>query len=247
MKTAAPHAFDEGVRARLGVILPSVNTVVEPWFARAAPDGVSVLASRMLLADRLSPEGIAEMDRIDGLRAVEQIASCRPSAVAYCCTASSVVQGHDYDAHLRETITRVCGVPATTATHAILSALDVLGAQRICVASPYVDAVDALEHAFFAAAGCEILGTANLNIADSFRLAEPDAETLVGLGRRAWKDGAEALVLTCLNTRSHYVAEELEAELGKPVVTSTQATFWHLLRLCGVNEPIAGYGCLLRQ
>lgn len=247
MQASAVHAFNEGLRARIGVILPSVNTVVEPWFTRAAPGGVSVLASRMLLADKLSAEGIAEMDRTDGMRAIQQIASCRPSAVAYCCTASSVVQGHDYDAHLRETITRACGVPATTATHAILSALDVVGARRICVASPYVDAVDALEHAFFEGAGREILGTANLNIADSFRLAEPDAETLLGLGRRAWKDGAEALVLTCLNTRSHYVVEELEAELGKPVVTSTQATLWHLLRLCGIKDPIAGYGCLLRQ
>ena len=33
----------------------------------------------------------------------------------------------------------------------------------------------------------------------------------------------------------------------KPVVTSTQATLWHVLRLAGVDPPIAGYGRLLRE
>jgi len=238
---------DEGRRGRLGVIVPSVNTVVEPWFTRTAPAGLSVHAARMFLADKLTAEGVIEMDRTEGMQAVRQIASCRPVAVAYCCTASSIIQGREYDEFLRHEITRACGVPATTATHAILSALSALGARRICVGSPYTDAVDALEHAFFEDAGYEILGTANLDIGDSFKLAEPDAETLTALGRRAWRPGADALVLTCLNTRSHRVVEALEAEIGKPVVTSTQATFWHLLRLAGVADPISGYGQLLRR
>ena len=33
--------------------------------------------------------------------------------------------------------------------------------------------------------------------------------------------------------------------LGKPVITSTQATLWHTLRLAGVNDRIAGCGRLL--
>jgi maleate isomerase len=39
----------------------------------------------------------------------------------------------------------------------------------------------------------------------------------------------------------------LEARTGKPVVTSTQATLWHVLRLAGVDAPIPGYGRLLRD
>jgi maleate cis-trans isomerase len=31
------------------------------------------------------------------------------------------------------------------------------------------------------------------------------------------------------------------------VVTSTQATLWHVLRLAGVDAPISGYGRLLRE
>ncbi len=32
-------------RARLGVIVPSVNTVVEPWFSALAPPGVTIHAA----------------------------------------------------------------------------------------------------------------------------------------------------------------------------------------------------------
>jgi maleate isomerase len=51
--------------------------------------------------------------------------------------------------------------------------------------------------------------------------------------------------MTCLNTRSHFVAEAMEREIGKPVVTSTTATLWHALRLAGVTDPVPGYGALL--
>ena len=44
--------------------------------------------------------------------------------------------------------------------------------------------------------------------------------------------------MTCLNMRSHFVAELLEREIGKPVVTSTTATFWHALRLAGISDSI---------
>jgi maleate isomerase len=67
---------------RLGVILPSVNTVVENWYPKIVPDGVSVHFARMLIADGSSPEEIIAMDREDGVRAIHQIAGCRAHAIA---------------------------------------------------------------------------------------------------------------------------------------------------------------------
>ena len=61
---------------RLGVIVPSVNIVVEQWYPRVVPEGVSVHFARMLITDGSSPEKIIAMDREDGMRAIRQIASC---------------------------------------------------------------------------------------------------------------------------------------------------------------------------
>jgi maleate isomerase len=69
-------------KVRLGVIAPSVNPVVENWYPKIVPDGLSVHFARVLIADGSSPEEIIAMDREDGVRAIHQIASCRPHAIA---------------------------------------------------------------------------------------------------------------------------------------------------------------------
>ncbi len=236
-----------GWRRRLGVVVPSVNTVVEPWFGAASPEGVTVHASRMFLEDGLTPEAIVRMDREEGVPAVRRLMSCRPNAVAYCCTASSIVQGLSYDRELEEEISRVARVPATTATQAILRALGVLGARRIAMASPYTERIDRAEHAFFATAGLEVVSAACLGIGDAYRLADPTPAEIVALARRAFIPGVDAVVITCLNLWSQVVVDPLEREFGVPIVTSTQATLWRLLRLGGVNDAILGYGRLLER
>lgn len=240
-------SFNEGRRARIGVILPSINTVVEPWFGRAVPEGVSVHAARMYMAPSLTPEKVVEMDSTDGVTAIRQIASCRPTSIAYCCTASSVIQGAAYDAALRKDIEAQTGARATTATHAILAGLEILGARKVSIVSPYTDAVDAMEHAFFTKAGLEVAGHAHLGISDTFELAKPTPSELYELAMRGWDPQADALIMTCLNTRSHLVIEAIERQIGKPVVTSTQATLWKLLRQAGIDDPVAGYGRLMLQ
>ena len=232
---------------RLGVIVPSVNIVVEAWYPQIVPAGVSVHFARMLMPAGTSPERIIEMDRTDGKHAIDQLASCCPHAIAYGCTASSIVQGHAFDAHLREEITQIAGVPATSATNSIFAACAALGLKRVTAVSPYSAEVDAAEHRFFAEGGVETIAGAHLGISDGFRLAEPAPEAILDLALGAWDPESDGLIIACLNFRSHPIIDALEARIGKPVVTSTQATFWHALRLAGVTTPIPGYGRLLRE
>src|SRR5215472_2432977 len=158
------------------------------------------------------------MDREDGERAIRQIASCRPHVIAYGCTASSIVQGHAFDERLRSKIRHIAGVPATTATDSIFTACRALDLRRATAISPYIEAVDE---------------------------AEPDA--ILGLALSAWDPQSDGLIAACLNFRSHPIIDALEARIGRPVVTSTQAVLWRLLRLAGVDTPIHGFGRLLRE
>jgi maleate isomerase len=232
---------------RIGVIVPSVNTVVEPWFARACPPGVTVHAARMFLDSDLTPESLVRMDRDEGMNAVKQIMSCKPASVAYCCTASSIVQGLEYDGRLNHELNHAAGVPAFTATAGIIEALHAVGARRISVCSPYTRVIDHKEHEFFSAAGFDIMGSAHLGIADAFKLADPTPDEINALWEKSWREGADASLITCLNLNSHEVIEKIEARSGKPVITSTQATLWKLLRAAGVSDAVHGYGLLLDE
>ena len=87
----------------------------------------------------------------------------------------------------------------------------------------------------------------SLGINDGFRLAEPEPDAILDLALAAWDPQSDGLIAACLNFRSHPIIDALEARIGKPVVTSTQAVLWHLLRLAGVETPIHGFGRLLRE
>jgi maleate isomerase len=190
--------------------------VVEPWFSRVCPPGVTVHAARMFLDANLTREALVRMDREEGMQGVKQIMSCKPASVAYCCTASSIVQGLEYDGRLNHELQHAAGVPAFTATSAIIEALHAVGAKRIAVCSPYTKAIDDAEHEFFSAAGFEILGSAHLGITDAFKLADPTADEIYALWQKSWHADAEASLITCLNMNSQDVIERIEQKSGKP-------------------------------
>lgn len=234
-----------GWRARLGVVVPSVNTVVEPWLSAASPPGVTVYASRMLIDEILTPDSLIRMDQVEGRAAVQSIATCRPHAVAYCCSGSSIVQGLKYDLELECEIAEATGVPATTATQAMLRAMQAMGVHRIAIASPYTETIERAEQAFFEPAGLKVVSSACLGIESSFHLADPTPNQIYELAMRALRPNAEAILIPCLNLWSQTVIERLEQDTGILVVTATQALLWRLLRIAGIEDRIPGYGRLL--
>ena len=58
---------------------------------------------------------------------------------------------------------------------------------------------------------------------------------------------ADALFISCGALRTIDVIDQLEQDLGKPVICSNQAMMWDVLRKAGVTDPISGYGRLLRE
>ncbi|MGC4025205.1 MAG: hypothetical protein QM744_08670 [Mesorhizobium sp.] len=225
------------------LVLPSVNTVIEPWLAGILPAGSSMHVARMLMPDVLTPEGVIEMDRIDGMRAVSQIRSCRPSSIIYACVASSVIQGVDYDRHLVAEIAEATNLPCETAIGATVAAMHVFGLRRIGVVSPYSKKVDAAEHSFLESSGFQIAASANFDIGNAFDLSVPSARDIVEAGL-AIADEADGLLLSCMNMRSQAAVSELERRLDRPVIASTTATAWAALRLAGIRQQIAGLGRL---
>ena len=72
-------------------------------------------------------------------------------------------------------------------------------------------------------------------------------ESAYRLARFVDRPDADAIFLSCTNLATLGVIEAIEQELGKPVVTSNQATFWACLRVLGIGLPISGYGRLLSE
>ncbi|PZF83344.1 hypothetical protein C1I92_12950 [Jiangella anatolica] len=228
------------------MVLPSVNTVVEPFFAATLPAGLTVHAQRMPIGPDATAAAVERMDA-HGRAAVRVLADCRPDAILYACTASGLVRGRDHDLAVVRELTELTGIPCLSGIDAVVRALRAVGARRLTIASPYVPEIDHMEVAYFESAGFTVAGSRSLGIADTYELATLASAEIAALAREAWQPGSDALYLACLNVHSHEVIAELEAELGVPVVSATQAALWAVLTELGVTAAAPGYGRLLAE
>jgi len=230
-------------RARIGLIVPSVNTLTEPQFNRYAPPGVTFHVSRTRIhLDKTLGQQTPEI-----LAAAELLADARCDLILYHCTGMSMGSGRAAEQQLVQDIARIGGRPAASTATAIVTAMHVLGIGNVVLNSPYEQAMNDLERSFLAEADITVLAdrALALPVPDGMCGATPDVwvETTVALAR----DDAEAYFVSCTNIQAIDAIAELEAKLGKPVVTSNQAALWYALRRCGIKDDIPALGRLFRH
>ena len=76
---------------------------------------------------------------------------------------------------------------------------------------------------------------------------DQEPESVVEFATRMCRPQADALLCSCTAWRALEAVDPIEQKLGKPVVTSNQATIWAAFRAIGVDPRIRGYGRLLER
>jgi arylmalonate decarboxylase len=243
----SPHPQPYGWIAKIGLIVPSTNTVNEAEWARMLPPGISVHTSRVLLLGESSRESFDAMTRLVE-KAAQELATAEVGLIAYGCTSGSFLRSSD---EIRGTITKIAGCPAVTTSDAVVAALRALGARRVALATPYLDFVTHEEVDFLGREGFEVPSWHGLCLgntqAQRRSINRVPADVTLRLARFVDRPEADAIFLSCTALPTIAVIAALEDELGKPVVTSNQATLWHTLRSLGIGERIAGFGALLER
>ena len=232
-----------GWRGRIGLLVPSVNTVVEPEGCALLPDGFSVFATRMRNS-RSDADDMAQMcAHVD--RGVDELLSANVDVIAFACTAGSFFEGTDGEETLRERLRGGSRIEAVTTAGAVAGALRALDAQRVAMVTPYIPELNDLEVKFLEGWGFDVVSQAGMGILTAFDIGVvPLAETY-RFAREHVDAGADALFISCTNLRTMDVIQALEEDLGIPVVTSNQATYWQCLRALGHSAAIPGYGKVL--
>jgi maleate isomerase len=104
------------------------------------------------------------------------------------------------------------------------------------VGTPYDDDINAREQRFLDAAGISVRRIVGLSKRYDREIGDLSLDDVRSLARAAWEEGSDALFLSCTNLPALTLIDELEAQLGCPVVTSNSATIWDLL-LIGGGSP----------
>ena len=225
-------------RGRVGAIVPATNRNLEPDFCLLAPAGVSMHFARQSMEDGSHIPDSEEMRRYarQPLEApVRALCAATVDVIAYGCTSGTLFGGARFDRELGREIERLSARPALTAAGALTAALAALGVSRVAFASPYVDELHGRGVAFLRECGIEVVGDANPPRAlDSYE-QEMDPVSVYEMALRADRPEAQALVLSCTEMRSVEAIEAIEADAGKPVVTSNQALVRACLERLGVD------------
>lgn len=235
-----------GWLARVGLLVPSNNAVIEPEFARMAPDGVSTYGARV-------PCGVEPPERLEEkLREAEtqaaRLAETRVDVIAYACLATSFFRPEGWsEAFCRKIEGATGGIPCLTAESALVQALQAVGAKRLAVATPQPSSRNGQVEWILGRAGFHVCGIKSLEIGDLAAVNVPDPEEAYKLGCEANRAEADTLCILATDFRTIEAIEPLERDLGKPVVTNNQAIFWACLRRLGLRCAVTGFGRLLRD
>jgi maleate isomerase len=230
---------------RIGLLVPSSNTTVEPEFYRALPRGVTLHTARLFLT-RIAPESILKMVE-DMETQARLLATADVDVIVLGATAPSFLKGLGYDRELIQKIEAASGRTATTTSTALVQAIQHFGARRVVLGSAYDDKVNGIAKAFLEASGVEVLDTKGLSLVDNLVVGRLGPETAYELALQVNCADADAIVLSCTNWQTMEVLERIERETGKPVISTTQASVWAALRIIGHTEGVNGYGRLLRE
>ena len=230
---------------RIGLLVPSSNTTVEPEFYRALPRGVTLHTARLFLT-RIAPESILKM--VEDMEAQARLlASADVDVIVLGATAPSFLKGLGYDRELIQKIEAATAKTATTTSTALVQAIQHFGARRVVLGSAYDQKVNALAKTFLEASGVQVVDVQGLSLVDNLVVGRLGPETAYDLALKLNHADADTIVLSCTNWQTMDAIERIERETGKPVITTTQATLWAALRLIGHTENVNGYGRLLRE
>jgi maleate cis-trans isomerase len=162
---------------------------------------------------------------------VEELRLSGAESVVWACTSGSFVYGWEGAHEQIRALAAAAGLPASSTAFGFVHAARAVGAERVAVAATYPGDVTELFVRFLEAAGLEVVGNRSSEIVTAAEVAAWDREQVVQLVRTGDHPQAEAVLVP--DTALHTVAylPELEAAVGKPVLTANQVTVWEGLRL----------------
>ena len=208
--------------ARLGVIVSSGNRTVEPYFNAFGPSNLGIYATRM----RMGSGGRNKAEDIvaDAIRGAELLADTGVDVIDLQATGIMMERGPDGEAAVVKSITDATGIPAFTATQAVVEALQALAIRRVIIINPADENAIARETAYLEAVGLTVSHAVGMN-SDEVVVPAPPGDW-VAVARELGSADGDGLFLSGSFTTMLEAVAPIEAALGKPVVTSVQAALW---------------------
>jgi maleate isomerase len=223
--------------ARLGMLTPSSNTVLEPvtyQMLRDAP-GVTAHFSRFKVTEvGLGQSALGQFDDGNILAAAELLGHARCDVIAWNGTSASWL-GFDRDEALVTRIEQATGIRAATCVLGYRALFRKLGIGRIGLVTPYTADVQERIASNWGAAGVDCAAEQHCGLSENFAFATVDEARVEAMCRAVAAARCDAIAILCTNMRGAAVAVRLEREFGLPIFDSVAVTLWASLAVIGAD------------
>ena len=239
--------FDEGRlwRGHIGVVLLAMEQTVDMDVLTLVPKGIGVHFGRVKMPNAVTVKNLVEAGEDLPNASSLIVPEMKLDVIGYGCTSGTFTIGGDYAKS--QLLKRGNVDKATTMFTGVVDAINALGAKKIAVATPYLDELNQVEGRYLSNLGFELTNLQGMNLTDDTDIVRVSTDFIKEFAHSVNTPDADLVFISCGALRSVDVIEELEAELGKPVVTSNQAFTWSLLRTGGFMDQFPGYGKLFKE
>lgn len=186
-----------GSRGIVGIGVPQANPTVEQEMFALRPAGLSLVTSRLTSS---APE--LEQRLRDYILNTEDFAGCFDDLsidlFAVACTGSSYLLGAEAEQNLLADCSEQLGYPVITAAGAIHESLQLIGARRIAIVSPYPAWLADLARKYWASMGYAVVDIRSVplrgeNVHAIYELSSADA---LAIARELDPDALDAVLFT---------------------------------------------------
>jgi maleate isomerase len=206
------------------------GSVAEPGSPPASPSGLRALTSPAVLD-----------------QAVASFAPGSVDAIGYASTSTGYVIGRPAESALLDRLSRNLSIPVDGTSAAAVTALRGMEIERLELVHPpwFDEELNELAATYFRDAGFDVVASRSADLHRDPSRIEPD-EVLTWISEHV-SGKAQALFIGGNGFRVAPALQQLEQQLGRPVLASNQALLWSLLGKAGACLEVSGYGSLLQQ
>ena len=222
---------DDPAVVPMGLIVLQTDETIEHEFRTLFADDKSRLyVSRIPSKAEVNTDTLSQMET-DLPATADLLPKTRPyRVVGYGCTSASSVIGSE---RIEQMVKQTCDVQiVTNPLRAAAACAADHGVSKFALLSPYIEEVNTSLRRAFGEQGIlmDVFGT--FGEAKEAKVVRISTDSVVKAAVRLGRDSAvDAVFLSCTNLRTLAAIQQIESQIGKPVLSSNQSLAWHMNRL----------------
>lgn len=241
---------------RIGQIVPSSNTTMEteiPAILRAREaveaERFTFHSSRMRM-QHVTKEELAKMDA-DSDRCALELADARVDVLGYACLVAIMSMGLGYHKKSEErlhgrTVEAGGPAPVVTSAGALVDGLKAIGAKKVAILTPYMKPLTCLVIDYIENEGIEVLDSISLEVSNNLEVGLLNPLAPIEHTKKLNTANVDAIVASaCVQMPSLGSIQPIEDRAGMPVLSSSVATTYMMLKKLGLKTYAPGFGSLL--